>query len=204
MAPGLTQKLEERTVDIPSKDKPVKDSNGTPTPNLSSGKPTSKLSELDVVELKIADKYAAKDRFIGFNSHDWHPWTGGLEVKPIRYENRTGTFVIVVGNRNDKEAHLGRHRHRGPVTAVTLQGEWWYEEYNWKAKAKDYVVESPGTIHTLHLGPHTEVLFTVGGSLEFYNDDDSLRQTMDLFSFKQLYLDDCKKKGIPPDDSLWF
>lgn len=49
---------------------------------------------------------------------------------------------------------------------------------------------------------HSEVFFTVTGSLEFYNADDSLRQTMDLFSFQKLYLDHCEEKGIKPDDSV--
>lgn len=76
--------------------------------------------------------------------------------------------------------------------------------YDWTANTGDYVVENPGTIHTLFLGAGAEVLFTVTGSLEFLNDDDSLRETMDCFSFAKMYYDHCKSKGIEPNSNLWY
>ena len=52
-----------------------------------------------------------------------------------RFLLAAGTFVISLANRTNEDADLGKHRHRGQVTAVTLKGEWWYEEYDWRAKA---------------------------------------------------------------------
>ena len=37
----------------------------------------------------------------------------------------------------------------------------------------------PGTIHTLYMGKDSEVIFDVTGSIEFYNDDNTLREIME-------------------------
>lgn len=76
--------------------------------------------------------------------------------------------------------------------------------YDWIARPGDYVVENPGTIHTLHITKGTEIVFTISGSLEFFNDDDSLKNTMDLFSFAHLYFEHCKKQGTTTNDGLWY
>lgn len=55
------------------------------------------------------------------------PWLSNLELKPLRFETRTGTFVVVL--RILEDTWLGKYRHRGTVTAVTLNGEWNYKEY---------------------------------------------------------------------------
>jgi 2,4'-dihydroxyacetophenone dioxygenase len=90
--------------------------------------PESKLTELDKAELRLADSYSSPDVYIsGENDTLWHPWINNLEIKPLRFETRTGTFVIVL--RAKEDTWLGKHRHRGNVTAVTLNGEWNYKEY---------------------------------------------------------------------------
>lgn len=66
------------------------------------------------------------------------------------------------------------------------------------------MVENPGTIHTLHMSKGTEVVFTITGSLEFCNDEDSLKNTMDVFSYAHLYYEHCKKQGIKPSNRLWY
>lgn len=72
------------------------------------------------------------------------------------------------------------------------------------AKTGDYVTENPGTIHTLWMGEDSEVLFNVMGSIEFFNDDNTLRETMDGFSFWRMYLEHCEKEGIKPNQKLWY
>lgn len=54
------------------------------------------------------------------------------------------------------------------------------------------------------MGAESEVVFTIIGSLEFFNDDDSLRETMDIFSFSKLYYDHCEEKGLEPNEMLWY
>jgi 2,4'-dihydroxyacetophenone dioxygenase len=72
------------------------------------------------------------------------------------------------------------------------------------------------------LNEDTEVMFTVTGTLEFMNEDDSLKGTMDIFtsvqrflsatfnrsdyfinSFAKLYSDYCISKGVKPNPKLW-
>lgn len=76
--------------------------------------------------------------------------------------------------------------------------------YNWTAKPGDYVTEVPGTIHTLYMGAGSEVLFNVVGSIEFFNEDNTLREIMDGFSFWRMYVEHCEKNGITPNKKLWY
>lgn len=99
----------------------------TGTAPVKSDKPESKLTPLEKSELALADKYSSPDTYIsGERDTCWHPWHANLELKPLRFETRTGTFVVVL--RSTEDTWLGKHRHRGPVTAVTLKGEWNYKE----------------------------------------------------------------------------
>jgi quercetin dioxygenase-like cupin family protein len=125
----------------------------------------SRLSELERAELDVVSRFAAPDRHISEDEVPWFPWVGPIEIKVLRADNRTGNFVV--GLRSGEDAVLGKHRHRGPVSAVTLRGRWEYFEYDWVAKPGDYVRENPGTIHTLHVFANTEIVFTVDGSIEF-------------------------------------
>ena len=76
--------------------------------------------------------------------------------------------------------------------------------YSWVGKPGDYITESPGTIHTLYMGEDSEVLFDVMGSIEFFNEDNSLREIMDGFSFWRMYVEHCHEHGIKVNESLWY
>ncbi|CZS79592.1 hypothetical protein SNK03_004264 [Fusarium graminearum] len=170
---------------------------------LKHSKEESVLTDKDRKALVFTDKHSSPDVYISYNKDTlWYPWVTTLEVKPLRFETRSGSFVIAL--RTPVDAWLGKHRHRGTVTAVTLAGNWGYKEYDWTAGPGDYVVENPGTIHTLFMGAGSEVIFTITGSLEFFHDDDSLKETMDIFSFSQLYYDHCEEKGVEPNAGLWY
>lgn len=87
----------------------------------------SALNEHERSEIAFVDKYSAPDVYINGKSDTlWFPWIGPIELKPMRMENRTGTFVV--GLRSKVAASLGKHRHRGTVTAITMSGEWGYKE----------------------------------------------------------------------------
>lgn len=85
-------------------------------------------SPLEKSELNLADNYSSPDVYInGEHGTLWHPWVNNLEIKPLRFETRTGTFVIVL--RAKEDTWLGKHRHRGSVTAVAVKGEWNYRVF---------------------------------------------------------------------------
>lgn len=76
--------------------------------------------------------------------------------------------------------------------------------YSWRGNTGDYVVEVPGTIHTLFMGAGSEVVFDVTGSIEFFNEDNTLREIMDGFSFWRMYEEHCEKLGKKPNLGLWY
>jgi hypothetical protein len=132
--------------------------------NLKSNAPVSVLTEDDLREMKLVKKYGATDVYINGEQAGWHPWVNGLFIKPYRYETKGGLSVFMLWA--PKASALGKHRHRGAVTAVTIEGDWGYFEYDWVARPGNYVVENPGTIHTLRMGEGAKVVYSVSGSIE--------------------------------------
>jgi 2,4'-dihydroxyacetophenone dioxygenase len=162
----------------------------------------SVLSGLDRQEMAAVERFGGTDTYISAHESPWVRWVGDIEIKILRVENRTGLLVIALRSPTDQS--LGKHRHRGTVTATTIAGAWNYYEYDWVARPGDYVVETPGTIHTLHVTAGTEIVFTVTGSVEFFNDDDSLASVWDCFSFVNLYVQYCKSHGLVENPRLFY
>lgn len=73
-----------------------------------------------------------------------------------------------------------------------------------QGKAGDYITEMPGTIHTLYMGENSEVVFDVTGSIEFFNEDNTLRETMDGFSFWRMYVEHCEANNLKVNHGLWY
>jgi quercetin dioxygenase-like cupin family protein len=162
----------------------------------------SVLSDTELQELAAVKQFGGRDTHISSAESPWFNWVGDIEVKILRIDNRTGTFVIALQSPTDQ--WLGRHRHRGIVTATTIAGAWNYQEYDWVARPGDYVVETPGTIHTLHIAANTEIVYTVTGSIEFFNDDDSLSSVWDCYSFANHYVQHCDRTGQPVNQRLFY
>lgn len=75
----------------------------------------------------IAAKYGVVDNYVNAESDTlWYHWQGNIYVKPLRFEGKTGTYVIALSSSDD--ANLGKHRHRGAVTGYTVKGSWGYRE----------------------------------------------------------------------------
>lgn len=47
-------------------------------------------------------------------------------------------------------------------------------------------------------------MFDVMGSIEFFNEDNTLREIMDGFSFWRMYVEHCEKEGIKANHALWY
>ncbi|BFZ59349.1 hypothetical protein YB2330_000357 [Saitoella coloradoensis] len=136
----------------------------------------------------------------------WVPW-GNIHFKPLRLEPRTGLVVAILKAGPDSSSNtesVPKHRHRGPVTAFGLKGEFEYLERGWKGKAGDYVVEGHGVVHTLFMHPGAEVLVTVMGSIEYLNEEGEAANTIDVGTFMGLYRDFCEKEGLEFNESLIF
>ncbi len=83
----------------------------------------------------------------GGDPADWVPQSADVSFKPIVLSVSQGYYVNILRVR--ASGVLSRHRHTGPVHALTLRGKWHYLEHDWVAQAGDYAFEPPGETHTL-------------------------------------------------------
>jgi len=81
------------------------------------------------------------------DERDWIPQSADVSFKPLILSCSQGFYVNILRVRSS--GVLSRHRHSGPVHALTLRGKWRYLEHDWVATAGDYAFEPPGETHTL-------------------------------------------------------
>lgn len=163
--------------------------------------PNSVLSDLERRRLAVTDRFGAPDLYVDSDKGTvWYPWVGDIYLKPLYFDLRNCIFHNILWAKSP--GFLGRHRHRGIVTAMTLEGTWRYEEYDWVAKPGDFVKEHPGVIHTLRTDTGCKINFNLHSSLEFYDENDEVTDIMDVFSFLDLYVEHCEKHGIKMNTDL--
>jgi quercetin dioxygenase-like cupin family protein len=153
------------------------------------------------------DKYARTDVFVapGDEASPWVPFIENVYIRHLSFDVRNNNFTNIL--RVDAGGKLGRHRHRGPVSGLCLEGTWRYLEYDWVAGPGAYVHEYPGAIHTLVCENPTgmKTLFWMNGSLEFYAEDsDEIVDILDVFWFIQHYTTYCEANGLPIDESMFL
>ena len=100
---------------------------------------------------QVIREYGRPDCHIGAGEDEspWVPFVENVFIRHLAFDVRASAFANILWVK--KNGVLGRHRHRGPVMACTLEGSWRYLEYDWVSRAGDYVHESPGVIHTSRL-----------------------------------------------------
>lgn len=155
--------------------------------------------------LQVVREYGRPDVHIGAGEDEspYVPFVENVFIRHLSFDVRNSSFSNILWVK--KNGILGRHRHRGPVWACTLEGSWRYLEYDWVSKPGDYVHESPGVIHTLVSDDPNgmKTFFMLNGSLEFYDDQDNLMQTLDVFWMIDHYLSYCRQKGLKINEKLF-
>jgi 2,4'-dihydroxyacetophenone dioxygenase len=150
-------------------------------------------------------EYSRPDVHIGAGEDEspWVPFVENVYIRHLAFDVRGSAFCNILWVK--KGGRLGRHRHRGPVFACTLEGSWRYLEYDWVARAGSYVHESPGAIHTLVSDDPNgmKTFFWLTASLEFYDDNDKLLDTLDVFWFINHYVSYCREHGLKLNQKLW-
>jgi 2,4'-dihydroxyacetophenone dioxygenase len=153
----------------------------------------------------IVREYSRPDVHIGAGEDEspWVPFIENVYIRHLAFDVRGSSFANILWVK--KNGKLGRHRHRGPVFACTLEGSWRYLEYDWVARPGSYVHESPGAIHTLVSDDPNgmKTFFWLNGSLEFYDDNDALLETLDVFWFINHYVSYCREHGLKLNEKLW-
>jgi hypothetical protein len=165
---------------------------------------------LSLVEIERAvdvtrDKYAIEDGYIN-SSEETSPWIPFLSenvyIRYVCFDIRKNTTANIL--KIDGAGGLGIHRHRGPVEAMTLEGSWKYEEYDWVSRPGDFVRESPGKAHTLVSDTGAKIFFQTHGVLEFLDEQENVTQVLDTFWFLNHYETYCKENNIPINKELFL
>jgi 2,4'-dihydroxyacetophenone dioxygenase len=157
-------------------------------------------SSLDAV---VRD-YAFPDIHIGASEEEspWVPFKGNTTfIRHLSFDVRSNMYANVLWVKQG--GMLGRHKHRGRVFGYTVEGSWRYLEYDWIARPGSYVQESPGAIHTLVSDEGMKTIFWLNGSLEFFDEQDNLLETLDVFWFIDHYLSYCRENRIEINKKLF-
>jgi 2,4'-dihydroxyacetophenone dioxygenase len=154
----------------------------------------------------VIREYGQPDVHIGGSEEEspYVPFKPNVYIRHLAFDVRRNYYVNVLWV--TKGGMLGRHRHRGPVSACVLEGSWRYLEYDWVARAGSYVHESPGVIHTLVSDDPNgmKTMFWLNGSIEFYDERDTLLETLDVFWFIEHYLSYCREHRLKVNHKLWM
>lgn len=113
----------------------------------------------------------------------WVPQSDAVAFRPLLLSVSHGYFVNILRVR--RSGVLSRHRHPGPVHALTLRGRWHYLEHDWWAEPGSYSFEPPGDIHTLHVPADVEemaTLFHVSGAYVYVDPDGTPVGVEDVFT----------------------
>lgn len=113
----------------------------------------------------------------------WVPQATDVAFRPLLLSVSQGYFVNLLRVRTS--GVLSRHRHAGPVHAITLKGRWHYLEHAWWAEEGGYSFEPPGDIHTLVVPEGVEemiTMFHVTGAYIYVDHDGNPTGIEDVFS----------------------
>jgi 2,4'-dihydroxyacetophenone dioxygenase len=130
----------------------------------------------DLVELGVLDIDGSDERL-------WVPQAADVSFRPLLLSVSQGYFVNILRVR--RSGILSRHKHAGPVHAVTLRGRWHYLEHDWWAEAGGYSYEPPGETHTLEVPDGVDemtTLFHVTGAYVYVDPDGVAVGIEDVFT----------------------
>ena len=85
--------------------------------------------------------------------------SGGCELSTVGVVGESQRYFVNL-LRVRKAGTLSRHRHAGPVHAVTLKGRWHYLKHEWWAEEGGYSFEPPGDVHTFEAPNGVEEMVT--------------------------------------------
>lgn len=95
----------------------------------------------------IPDTFVAAALELDADERSWVPQSPDVAFRPLILNVSQGYYINILRVR--ASGVLSRHRHSGPVHALTLRGKWRYLEHDWIASAGDYAFEPAGETHTL-------------------------------------------------------
>lgn len=155
---------------------------------------------------RVIERYARDGAHIPGDdrSSPWVPFGDTAAIKHLAFDVRTNSVANILWVKSG--GRIGTHKHRGAVSAITLEGSWGYYEYEWTARPGDFVYEMPGVAHTLYsTDPNgMKAMFWINGTLEFFDDEGNFDQTFDVFWFIDHYTSHCEKHGIEINQDMFI
>lgn len=157
--------------------------------------------------IQLAERLQLPERAIHIEELPWVPFNEGevtCYFKPLRFDLSTGTWTYLFKINNNTS--LGRHRHTGgSVIGYTIQGSWRYEGRDWTATPGTFVFEAPGDIHTLITDEEEVIaLFILGGSLQYFDDNDQIKGQDDIYTVIEKYRNYCIANGLDIREDLVY
>ncbi len=107
----------------------------------------------------IPDIFVAAALNLDADETSWVPQSAGVTFRPLILNVSQGYYINLLRVR--ASGVLSRHRHSGPVHALTLRGQWRYLEHDWVASAGDYAFEPAGETHTLVVPDDVDEMITL-------------------------------------------
>lgn len=134
----------------------------------------------------------------------WVPFGESAAIKHLAFDVRNNSAANILWVKGG--GRIGTHRHRGPVSAITLEGSWGYFEYDWVARPGDFIYELPGTAHTLYCDDPNgmKAMFWLNGAIEFFDDAGQLELTVDVFWFIDHYTAYCRANNLPINRDMFI
>jgi 2,4'-dihydroxyacetophenone dioxygenase len=77
----------------------------------------------------IPDTFVAAAPDLDTNERAWFPQSSDVAFRPLILNVSQGYYINILRVRDS--GVLSRHRHSGPVHALTLRGKWRYLEHGW-------------------------------------------------------------------------
>lgn len=133
----------------------------------------------------------------------WATLAPGFEIKLLRKGDGSGTYTVLT--RLAPGIQVPRHRHHGDVHAWTISGCWRYAEYDWTARAGDYIYEPKASTHTLQIPESSQepavVLFVISQAQEYLDDAGNTLYVQDADFVEQIYRTTLAAQALeyPPD-----
>lgn len=131
----------------------------------------------------IADIFIPGALDLDGDERAWVPQADGVWFKPLVLCVSQGYYVNLLRVRNS--GVLSRHRHAGPVHAITLRGRWRYLEHDWEAVPMSYAFEPAGETHTLVVPEDVDemvTLFHVTGGYTYVDPQGAAMGYEDVFT----------------------
>jgi len=151
-------------------------------------------------------KYAREGAYIAGDDakNPWIPFGDAAAIKHFCFDVRTNSVANILWVKGG--GRIGTHKHRGVVSAITLEGSWAYYEYEWTARPGDFVYELPGAAHTLYSDDPNgmKALFWINGPIEFYDAQGKFDFTADVFWFIDHYTRYCAANGLEINKDMFI